>query len=575
MKNIPRSEYPRPIFSRENWMSLNGEWEFSFDHAEFDKRITVPFAYQTRLSGINMQEFHEVVWYRRNFTLPENMLGKKIILHFGAVDYHCVIWLNGQIVDRHSGGQLGFSVDITEFVRHESENTVCLKVTDDPRDLEIPRGKQYWKERPESIFYTPVTGIWQSVWLEAVNEYHIQRVFITPLYDEHSIQFEYELSDACEGELETIIDFRGINVSVTKISANSAKGKFSVLIQETALGAWNFTEDIAWSPENPRLFDVTFRLRSGARTEDEVTSYFGMRKISVHNGKIMLNNRPYYQKLILDQGYWEDSLLTAPDDDAFIKDIMLVKQMGFNGVRKHQKVEDPRFLFHADRLGLLVWGEIGSGYIYSRKYAAALMAEWNSVILRDYNHPCIVAWTPINESWGVADIACSEEQQAFVKAIYYYTKSQDKTRIVIDNDGWEHVCGDVLTIHDYESDQNVLDERYHTVKDLHNSMPAGRPLTVNGYDCSKKPVIISEFGGISFSKTPDSGWGYCLVDNEAAFLEKYRVIVLTILKQKEIQGFCYTQLADVEQETNGLVTYGRIPKVDLELIREINCGVNK
>jgi beta-galactosidase/beta-glucuronidase len=572
MNDILRAEYPRPQLKREEWMTLNGIWDFSFEQDLFDQKICVPFAYESKLSGIAKKEFHDTVWYRRSFTIPEEWKNKHVLLHFGAVDYECSVWLNHKHATSHIGGQTGFSADITDLLV-DGDNELRVFVKDYHLELDIPRGKQFWKEQSESIFYTATTGIWQSVWIEPVSEKYIKKVFITPLFDDKAVRFEYELENSMGCYLETKITFEGKLVSQTNTFAQKSKGSITVALDEAVLGCWNITEDLAWTPEKPRLFDVEFKLMEQEMILDTAISYFGMRKVSIENGRFLLNNRPYFQRLVLDQGYWPEGLMTAPSDEAFVKDIMLAKEMGFNGVRKHQKVEDPRFLYHADRLGFLVWGEIGGGYTYSRRLASAIMQEWTDVVLRDYNHPCIVAWTPLNESWGVLEIAHRKEQQNFCRALYSMIKAIDTTRLISDNDGWEHVESDLLTIHDYEANREILTKRYSTVENIIQDQPCGRALYVNGSHYSNEPILISEFGGISFEKDGAKGWGYSSASTEQDFLKRYADVVVPLLQSGHIQGFCYTQLCDVEQEINGLLTYDRHPKVDVNEIRKITCGV--
>ncbi|MBP1755157.1 MAG: glycoside hydrolase family 2 sugar binding protein [Firmicutes bacterium] len=574
MNEVLRSEYPRPDFVRKDWLSLNGTWEFSFDEEVYDRQIRVPFAYETELSGIHEKKSHELVWYRRKFTIPENMKGKQIIVHFGAVDYYCRIWVNDVMVKEHIGGQIGFSVNITDVIYPEGINTIRVQVKDDYSDLEMPRGKQFWEEESRSIFYTRTTGIWQSVWLEAVSIHRILQVHITPLLDEYAVRFEYELSEKDEQVLEAQINFQGTEMTGFHIITKGSKGSITIQINQAELNSWNFNEDLTWSPENPRLFDVRFKLFFANQLEDEVTSYFGMRKVSIDHGMFMLNNRPYYQKLLLDQGYWPESLLTAPSDEAFIRDIQLMKEMGFNGVRIHQKIEDPRFLYHADTMGLLVWGEIGNAYLYSKNYAKNMYQEWCEAVLRDYNHPCIVVWTPLNESWGIQEVRTNKLQEGHCNAMYHITKSLDSTRVVLDNDGWEHTCGDMLTIHDYEASRNVLEKRYETLENILKVAPCGRELYIPGWSYKDQPILVSECGGIDMHEQGSNGWGYSAAKTEEDFLKGYHDIVNTLMKAKLVQGFCYTQLMDVEQETNGLLTFDRRPKVSLYKIREINEGKN-
>lgn len=570
-KIIPRGEYPRPQFVRDLWMSLNGEWDFSFESSEFDLKIQVPYAYQSRLSGIGSDRICDVVWYRKNFTLPEEMSGKKILLHFGAVDYLCKVWVNGQYMTSHEGGHIGFETEITGALK-EGENTVTVMAQDRMADLEMPRGKQFWEKESAGIFYTRTTGIWQSVWLEAVEEGYLDHVYITPDFDHMKAEFQYEIKGAKRACLKTQVSFEGCELAAVTVDAEREEGSFSILLDQQILSKWNFQEDMAWSPENPRLFDVTYTLLLDGKAVDKVTSYFGMRKISVENGRLLLNNRPYYQKLLLDQGYWRDSLLTAPADEDFVKDIELAKAMGFNGVRKHQKIEDPRFLYHADKMGFLVWGEIAAAYVYSRKYVKRITTEWMDEILRDYNHPCIVVWTPLNESWGVPNIKDNIEQQSHSAAMIYLTKSLDATRPVISNDGWEHTCTDLLTIHDYEWRRDVLEKRYSSLENILQSCPSGRPPFANGWEYKGQPILVTEFGGISYQKGEKEGWGYSNAVSDDDFARRYNDVISPLLDSPCVQGFCYTELTDVEQEINGLLTYDREPKIPVEVIKKINEG---
>ncbi len=568
---VPRNEYPRPQFVRKDWYNLNGEWEFSFDTDCFDQKIIVPYVYQTKLSGINIQDAHETVWYRRSFVLPDHMKGKKTILHFGAVDYHCHVWVNDVFIMEHTGGHISFEMDITHALNMDS-NTIVLKVYDSPSDLEMPRGKQYWKDKSEGIFYNRTTGIWQTVWLEALEETYLDKVYITPDLDNMQVELNYEIVSQNTAQLQTEIYFAGDLLTVNTIETKRNAGSFKVLLDQQILKNWNFQEDLVWTPERPRLFDVIFKVYEDGREVDHVTSYFGMRKVSIENGKFLLNNRPYYQKLLLDQGYWEPSLLTAPTDEDYIKDIELAKSMGFNGVRKHQKIEDPRFLYHADKMGFIVWGEIAAAYVYSRKYVKRITDEWIDEILRDYNHPSIVAWTPLNESWGVINIKDKKEQQSHSAAMVHLTKSLDQTRPVISNDGWEHTCTDLITIHDYEWNKEILTERYRTLENILNFAPGGRPLMAHGWKYEGQPILVTEFGGISYKKGAWEGWGYSNATSDEDFAQRYCDVVYPLLESPFVQGFCYTEITDVEQEINGLCTYDRKPKIDVEIIRAINEG---
>lgn len=574
MTTLPRSEHPRPDFMRDNWLCLNGEWEFSIDNKSFDRKIIVPFACETVLSGIGDKGFHKTVWYRKEFDLPEKMREKTVLLHFGAVDYSCELWVNGIFIRSHTGGQTSFAADISHTLSDTGKNCIELKAFDDYEDLEMPRGKQFWKLKSEGIFYSRTTGIWQSVWLEAVDALSLVSCHITPEFDKRAVAFEYCLSKTGVSALEFNITFEGQEAAKVRLVPASRKGSVSVQLDQAGLQSWNFQEELAWTPENPRLFDVEISVYSTDGITDLVHTYFGMRKVSIENGRFLLNNREYYQKLVLDQGYWEESLLTAPSDEAFVRDIELVKAMGFNGVRKHQKVEDPRFLYHADRLGLLVWGEIGSAYIYSREYAGRMYNEWLETIERDYNHPCIVAWTPLNESWGVQEIKVDPFEQAHCNALLYMTKSIDTSRVVMDNDGWEHTCGDLLTVHDYSSDYETLKRHFLNLDSVLTLCPGGRSLFADGWHYQGQPILVTEFGGIKYAPASEAeySWGYCETSNAEAFTKKYAELMKAILESSLLQGYCYTQLTDVETEENGLLTYQRGLKIPLETIREINEG---
>ena len=577
MTAIPRSEHPRPDFERDNWMCLNGEWDFSLDEKKFDRTIIVPFAFETELSGIGDKEFHKMVWYRKTFKLPERMKAKRVILHFGAVDYACDLWVNGTYIREHKGGQTSFSADITEAVAADDENVIELKVFDDYEDMEMPRGKQFWEQESRGIFYTRTTGIWQSVWIEAVEPLYLESCYITPEFDDKCVCFEYRLSRSGASAVEFSIAFEGKFAACVSAVPNGKKGMVKAQLDQTGLKSWNFEEELAWTPETPRLFDVEIRIYDEKGVTDLVRTYFGMRKVSIDNGKFMLNNREYYQKLVLDQGYWEESLLTAPSDEAFIKDIELTKAMGFNGVRKHQKVEDPRYLYHADRLGLLVWGELGSAYLYSREYAGRMYTEWIEAVKRDYNHPCIVAWTPLNESWGVQEIKADKYQQAHCNALMYMIKSVDTSRVVIDNDGWEHTCGDLLTIHDYTASGKVLKKHFESLEAVLSLCPGRRSLFADGWSYQGQPVLLTEFGGVRYVPGTEvkHSWGYCDASSAEEFADKYAEIMKAVHESPVIQGYCYTQLTDVEAEENGLLTYQRGLKMPLEKIRAINEGYRK
>jgi len=577
-----RNEYPRPQFVREQWMSLNGEWEFEFDDARvgdkegwyeggaFSRKIIVPFCYQSELSGIGDTSFHDVVWYRRSFAVPADYAGKRLLLHFGAVDYEATVWVNGKLVATHEGGHTPFRADITDAVK-DGDNVVAVKAVDYSKDVTLPRGKQFWEEKSAGIFYTRTTGIWQSVWLEPVSQTHIGRVRLTPDIDRGELKLQAFIGGFAPGSdvsLEVTVSFEGEFLSRDTFTVASESESRSIGIRDFndhGLGRW-------WSPEKPNLYDLKLRLIVDGEEADRVDSYFGMRKISIEDGVVQLNNRPYTMRLVLDQGYFPSGLLTAPSDDDLRRDIELTKEMGFNGARKHQKIEDPRYLYWADRLGLLVWGEMANAYHFSESYVGRVTREWLQAVERDYNHPSIVAWVPINESWGVTNILVDEQQQQHALAMYHMTKSLDPMRPVISNDGWELVKTDLVTIHDYEWRRDVLEDRYSELDKALSARPGNRWILVPGYAYENQPLLMTEFGGISFQKSEWEGWGYSGATDDADFLRRLSDVIEPVREAPLLQGFCYTQLTDVEQEINGLLTYDRTPKVPLEEIRKLVLG---
>ncbi|MCR2803831.1 glycoside hydrolase family 2 protein [Paenibacillus soyae] len=579
-ETILESAYPRPQFERREWLNLNGSWEFRYDDSDegardgwhtgrsFERTIQVPFCYQSELSGIGEKEIHDLVWYRRTFQMPEAYAGKRLLLHFGAVDYAAWVWVNGHLVAYHEGGHTPFTAEITTVAR-EGENEIVVRAKDYSKDVTLPRGKQYWKEQSEMVFYTRTTGIWQTVWLEAVTGSYIERTMLTPDIDRNEIGVRVFTEGWKKGLLLKLsITFQGEPVSEDLFALNGEEESRTIKLHDFndhGLGRW-------WSPEKPNLYDMTLRLYDGSALLDEVDTYFGMRKISIEDGKVCLNNRPYYMKLVLDQGYFPGGLLTAASDDELRRDVELTKAMGFNGARKHQKIEDPRYLYWCDKLGLLVWGEMANAYQFSETYVRRITQEWQEAVKRDYNHPCIVVWLPINESWGVPNMLIDKRQQEHTLAMYYLTKSLDATRLVLSNDGWEHTKSDIATIHDYEWRREVLAERYATARSAVDSIAQNRWIYVPGYPYNGEPVHLSEFGGISFRKGDSAGWGYSAAADEEDFLRRLLDVVQPIIQSKAIQGYCYTQLTDVEQEINGLLTFDRKPKLPLEVIKAVNEG---
>ena len=595
MSTVPRPEYPRPQLCRENWTNLNGEWRFAFDDEDrgrregwqnagggslrdgppFDRTITVPFCYQSELSGIGETAFHDVVWYARTFDHAVSTDDERLLLHFGAVDYRAEIWVNGVHVASHEGGHTPFSADVTHALGGP-DNVLVVRAEDPSRDVTVPRGKQYWREESEGIFYTRTTGIWQTVWLEPVNRSRISGVRLTPSVDAACVDAEVEIEGAGPGtSLRAVVGLDGETVLDDAFTVRAALMDRRLPLDrrgeapdESRLAAW--TGLALWSPEEPNLYDLRLELLDEAgNTLDAVESYFGMRKVETKDGKFYLNGSPYYQRLVLDQGYFPGGILTAPTDDDLRRDIELAKEMGFNGARKHQKVEDPRWLFWADTLGFLVWGEMANAYQYSPDYVRRITAEWQEAVRRDYNHPSIVVWVPMNESWGVPSLEAEPAQREHILALYHLTRSLDGTRPVVSNDGWEHALTDLCNIHDYRGAE-VLAKTYATPESSVAAAPAGRLIYAPGHGYRGEPILVTEFGGIAFAGE-EGGWGYSTVVDADEFLGLYGAMIDALLACDPVQGFCYTQLTDIEQEVNGLLTYDRKPKADLGRIRDITA----
>ena len=564
-------DYPRPQQVRSQWQSLNGSWEYSFqevarlDKVRWKSNIQVPFPPESELSGVNDQSYHPVIWYQKAFTPPKDWGKQRIHLHFGAVDYSAKVWVNGQLVATHEGGHTPFSADITD-VLVKGQQTIIVRAEDDPLDLSKPRGKQEWLKDPHAIWYPRTTGIWQSVWLEPVSETHIANFRITPKFMEFAFGLDVHLNGDAKGSSMEVTFSQGKTVlasDIYQLDRNHIQREVHL-----SVNGFDDLRNLMWSPEHPNLIDVSLTLKHGNDVLDTVDSYTALRKIEARSGKFFLNNHPYFLRLALDQGYFDESLLAAPSSEALKKDVELAKAMGFNGVRKHQKIEDPRYLYWADKLGLLVWEEMPSHYHFNHTAIHRLTKEWLEVLERDYNHPCIVAWVCFNESWGVPDLPHSAKQRHYVAGLYHLTKSLDSTRLVIGNDGWEHVETDLLTIHDYHRDASKLSERYGTPEaswaTADTIVEHGRAILLEDTIVNNQPVLLTEFGGIRYK--PDAeGWGYQQAESPEVLLKTYSDMI-TAISTGGLAGFCYTQFADTFQEQNGLLYSDRRPKLPLEAL---------
>lgn len=562
---IPRPEYPRPQFRREetSFLNLNGEWEYEFDfgvsggsrgmqEAPYSGRILVPFPPESALSGVEYVDFIPSIWYRRRFVAPRRAVEKKcrLLLHFGAVNYRAEVFLNGQQVGTHSGGYTPFSFDITEKIR-DGENTLVVWAKSDVRNPLQPSGKQSPDYRNFGCMYTRCTGIWQTVWLETVPLSYIKRIKMTPDVDNEKLDVTAFFSKPVPGRVITAsASYRGDPVSRTEARASGAFCTFSLPIKEPKL----------WEPGKPELYDLT--LVCG---DDTVCSYFGMRKIAVRGYAVEINDKPVFQRLVLDQGYYPDGIYTAPSDEALKRDIALSMRAGFNGARLHMKVFEPRFLYHADRMGYLVWGEYPNwGLDVSDSAAAAVMLpEWMEELERDYNSPAIIGWCPFNET-----TADREERTHTIP--YEVTKAVDPMRPVIDTSGYVHTeLHDLYDVHDYTQEPEEFAKHYEPLK-----TGVGEPFMNGGqtvrYD-GKKPFFVSEYGGTRWTMAESrENWGYGRAPEDLEeFYRRVEGLTDVLLTNPKICGFCYTQLTDVFQETNGIYCFDRSEKFDMDRIREI------
>src|SRR5436305_6011283 len=577
--------HPRPLLQRESWTSLNGTWDFVIDadalwrtprEVEWNGTITVPFAPATAASGVGDTGFYRRCWYRRAFDVPPLGKNERLLLHFGAVDWAATVWVNGALAGCHEGGYTPFSLDLTDLLVEDGPQTVILRADDDPADLARPRGKQDWQLTPHSIWYPRTTGIWQTVWLERVPATWIESVRWTPSLERWELGFEAFMGGEPRDRLRLGVRLAAGDQLLAHDTYTVVAGEVHRRIALSDPGIDDFRNELLWSPAKPTLIEAHLQLwAERGELLDEARSYTALRTIAVQGNRIVLNGRPYQLRMVLDQGYWPESGLTPPGDGALRRDVELTKKMGFNGVRKHQKIEDPRYLFWADRLGLLVWAEMPSAYRFTKRSIQRLTREWMEVIRRDYSHPSIIAWVPFNESWGVPNLPDSQPERHLVRALYHLTKTLDPTRPVVGNDGWESVATDIVGIHDYDSDPGRIARRYHAEDALPQLLKRERPggrlraLEENAHD--GQPIMLTELGGICASNEKGV-WGYSRAAGSAELAERYRELLAVVNSLAILSGFCYTQFADTYQEANGLLRADRTPKFPLEEIAAATRG---
>jgi beta-galactosidase/beta-glucuronidase len=580
--------YPRPQLRRAGWLPLNGAWEFALDmHAHWlrpeqvswDRTIIVPFAPETLRSGIGETGFFDACWYRSLVTPPQLGKDERLILHFGAVDHEATVWANRSVVGCHEGGYTPFSVDITDHLTSAEPIEIVVRAFDDPLDLTKPRGKQDWQREPHSIWYPRTTGIWQTVWLERVPLCHIRSLRWMSSLDRWEIEMLAKIDGFRGEQLELRLQLRAQGKSLVEDKYAVVSGEVHRRIALSDPGIDDYRNELLWRPGSPTLIEAELDLvRADGTVVDHVESYTALRSIALQGEHIVFNGRPYPLRMVLDQGYWPETGMTPPDDAALCRDVELVRRMGFNGVRKHQKIEDPRYMYWADRLGLLVWAEMPSAYRFTVQSIERLTREWLAAMERDYSHPCIVAWVPFNESWGVPNLPANEAERHYVTALYHLTKTLDPSRPVIGNDGWESVATDIIGIHDYDVDAERIARRYHTPEArprlLRRERPGGRILVLAGSPDAEHPIVLSEFGGIAFAPSAEekTTWGYSRCTTAESFAGAYDAL-LTVVRSVEIfSGFCYTQFADTYQEANGLLYADRTPKIPIEMIARATRG---
>jgi len=576
---IPRKEYPRPDFVRKDWLNLNGEWSFEFDDEDkgireswfnnpsFSRTIQVPFPFQSSLSGIGDTGFHDVFWYHREVQVPMAWRkNQRVLLHIGAFDYQGELWINGKAAGRHRGGYTPWTIDITEEARQGNLSIVFRGV--DTESKSQPRGKQQWELQSSGIMYTRVSGIWQTVWFEPVPNSYLDSIHVIPRLNPDRLSLSVQVNG-------TVPDLQ-VTCSVSDGIKEVAHG-YSSVQNSVAKMEIDIPSAHRWCPEDPFLYDLELALVSDGKVIDQIDSYAGIREIRTDGQTLLLNGQPIRFKSILDQGYFPEGIYTAVSDEDYLRDIELTKAMGFNGVRKHQKVEDPRWYYLCDRLGLLVWGEMGNTWEFTPKAQEALRREWQEAVKRDWNHPCIIAWVPINESWGVPDVITDLAQQKFQAEMVQLTRQMDPTRLVVDNSGWHHIETDIVDVHPYEDNPAkfaaLLDE-------IIRSGAGGKyyptEVWVRGFSYGGQPIVISEYGGIAMAsdiqpeKGQTGGWGYGhSMKSTKQLLKQFQALTDEILKRPEIAGYTYTQLTDVEQEVNGLLTFDRCPKVPVDQIAKV------
>ncbi len=562
--NIPRKEHPKPQFERADWQNLNGPWQFEIDNGKsgvarelfkdevkLSDEIIVPFCPESKLSGVIHKDFMYGVWYKRSFTVDNKKLNGRTFIHFGAVDYSAEVYINEKKVGTHKGGYVSFKFEITDYIK-AGVNTVAVFAADDTRDHFIPSGKQCAEYNSTGCYYTRTTGIWQTVWLEFTPREYVEWVKYFPNIKQNQIVLEVCLNG--NAPLSAEVSFDGKPMGRADVAAKNGITRISVDLKEKHL----------WDIGCGNLYDVEITFG-----KDRVQSYFGLREIAFDGDRFMLNGRSVFQRLVLDQGFYPDGIYTAPTDEDLKKDIELSLSCGFNGARLHEKIFEERYLYYCDKAGYLAWGEYpGWGVDHSSAEAVyAILPEWIEEINRDFNHPSIIGWCPMNETWPFED---RMQKDDVLRLIYRTTKAIDPERPCIDSSGWFHVETDIFDVHDYNQDPADFKKKYDTIMETGEIYDWTNE--VNHFNRQKhkgEPAFVSEYGGIQWTDFKEA-WGY---GNEPKsldeFYERFKGLTDALLDNTKMFALCYTQLTDVEQERNGLFNYDRSPKFDAAKLKEI------
>ncbi|WP_316669828.1 sugar-binding domain-containing protein [uncultured Propionibacterium sp.] len=569
--------YPRPTLVRANWAPLDGPAGFAFDDEgaglrerwwesseHFGLTIALPFPPESRASGIADERAHPVVWYRIGLT-PAQLAaaghgpGRRLLLHFGGVDYHSIIWVDGIEAGSHEGGQSPFALDITDALRGDGPHAIVVRAWDDPYDRSQPRGKQTWQDEPAGIWYRRSTGIWRPVWIESVPSVRVRRILWRTPADEEAVTAVVELNRRPRRPVALRMGLAHRGRPLASATTITRERTTAVRIETPG------SSGLRWSPERPELIDAVV-----IAGEDRVSSYTGLREIGSTPRALTLDGRPVYLRQVLEQCYWPESLYSAPGAGALREEAELVRRLGFNGMRIHQQSADPRLLHWADRLGLLVFGEIGAAHEFGSEAVRRLRREWVQVVRANQGHPSIVCWVPVNESWGFVDIPRRPEQARAAAALARLTRDIDPSRPALSNDGWHHVDSELLTVHDYDANPARMRLRYRG-RQMERWLAPGalgpaRNFVVVGADQpTDVPVLLDEFGGIGFC--PDArnrGWGYSTVHTRGRFVHRIDELVTAVRTSDRLGGYCWTQLTDTGQETNGLCDGGRRPKAPVQ-----------